>query len=296
MGPPPQPVLHDGEEVVKGDKVTDVTQLQDVINAAGVDVTAEENYLANTYRNVRNFGYQNDSFATSTSTTLSPNTSFSQLSQGLMGHHALQGSGPSSQIGSSQESIERELKQKHESAARAHAETTQDHLRNSFLFLNVVQHKLRHRAVENGVNLDLNGLFDPIQTLQPSTASPYRPTTTVMGGQNGPGMVNAKSHALMQPNANLADMLALVSLATNERIRGLMEDAYGYSRGRRASTDGTVPAEWSDLAIGNGEKPATAVSESITGTAWDQPSGSASSPTSNPQKRTLFWQKARYNS
>ncbi|KAL9072002.1 MAG: hypothetical protein Q9157_005254, partial [Trypethelium eluteriae] len=285
MGPPPQPIPHDGEEVLKSDKVTDVNKLQDVINDAGVDVSAEEEYLANTFRNVRNFGYQNESFGTTTtSTTLSPNTSFTQLSQSMTGHPAWQGSGPSSQPTQSQEAIDRGLKRKHETAARAHAEETQDHLRSSFLLLNVVRHKLRQRAYENGVQLDMTGLFDPIQNLPHSQASPYHPNSTVMGGQNGAGMVSAKSHALLQPNANLGDMLALVSLATNERMRGLVEDAYGFSRGRRASADGVVPPEWSDLALGNGEKPTTAVFESITNTAWDQPPGSAVSPTSNPLK------------
>ncbi|KAL9087375.1 MAG: hypothetical protein Q9165_006672 [Trypethelium subeluteriae] len=287
MGPPPQPVQHDGEEVLKSDKVTDVNKLQDVINDAGVDVSAEEEYLANTFRNVRNFGYQNESFGTTTSTTLTPNTSFTQLSQSMTGHPAWQGSGPSSQPTQSQEAINRGLKRKHETAARAHAEETQDHLRSPCLLLNVVRHKLRQRAFENGVQLDMNGLFDPIQNIHHSQASPYHPNSTVMGGQNGPGLVSAKSHALLQPNANLADMLALISLATNERIRGLVEDAYGFSRGRRAGADGVVPPEWSDLAIGNGEKPTTAVSESITNTAWDQPPGSAVSPTSNPLKRKL---------
>ena len=286
MGPPPQPVLHDGEEMVKGDKVTDVTQLQDVINAAGVDVTAEENYLANTYRNVRTFGYQNESFGSTSSATISPNTSFSQLSQSLNGHPALHGIGPSSQPSQSQEAIERELKRKHETAARVHAETTQDHLKSSFLLLNVIRHKIHQRAYENGVVLDLAGLFDPVQTLQPSAASPYSPNTTVMGGQNGTGIVSAKAHALLQPNANIADMLALVSLATNERVRSLLEDAYGYSRGRRANADGVVPPEWSDLALGDGENATTAVSDSITNTPWDQAPISAVSPT-NPLKRML---------
>ena len=292
MGPPPQPMPHDGEEVVKADKATDVTQLQDVINAAGVDVAAEENYLADTYRNIRNFGYQNESFATTSSSTISPNTSFTQLSQGISGHPALRGSGLASQPAQSQDDIDRELKRQHQSAARAYSETAHEPLRSPFLLMNVVRHKLSDRAYENGVHFDVNGVYDPIDASH-NSKTPYRANSTVMGGQNGPGLISTKPHALLQHNAALVDMLSLVSLAAQERIRGLVEDAYGYSRGRRASADGVAPPEWSDLAVGNGEVSATAASESITNTPWDQPPDSAVSPTSNPLKRRLSQQNYR---
>lgn len=294
MGPPPQPIHHDGEEVVKGDKVTDVTQLQDVINAAGVDVTAEENYLANTYRNVRSFGYQNESFGSTSSSTISPNTSFTQLSQSIIGHPALRGSGPASQPAQSQEDIDRELKRQHQNAARAHTETVHEPLRNPFLLMNVVRHKVSSRAYENGVHVDVGGMYDPIDAGHYPKA-PYHTGGTVMGGQNGPGLISTKPHALLQNNAGLVDILSLVSLAAQERVRGLLEDAYGHSRGRRASADGIVPPEWSDLAVGNGGKPTTAASESITNTPWDQPPGSAVSPTSNPLKRMLSSQNRHFD-
>ena len=75
------------------------------------------------------------------------------------------------------------------------------------------------------------------------------------------------------------EILSLLSLATEERLRGLVEDAATLAKGRRMGSSGVVPIELADLATGNG------ASEMVTG--LPTPSNSAVSPTANPLKRKL---------
>ncbi|KAI9711339.1 MAG: hypothetical protein M1820_002326 [Bogoriella megaspora] len=287
MGPPLQPASHDTRGAEKPDRATDVNQLQDVLTSSGLDVAEEENYLQNTYKNLGYSTQPSVSFGSTSSATISPNTSFTQLSQGTAAHIALQGSGPSSQPAQSQESIESELKRKHEQAALARAQANQEPLENSFLLTNTIKNRIRDITYANGVTVDWHGLYERLDHPgQPRYGNaPYAPHSTTLGGRNGDGLVSAEAPVRLDRNASLSEIFSLIGLAANERIRGLLEDAYCSSRGRRAGADGVVSPEWADLAVGNGEKPTNAASTSITGTAWDQPPNTSASPTSSPLKR-----------
>lgn len=276
MGPPQLPI----QRQERADKSTDINDLSDIISAAGIDVREEENYLAETYRNQHQPTSFSASFNSQSSSTLSPNNSFNAHSQGIHGAYgAYQGPGPASQPPIPRKTVEDEIDEKHRQAARARNESRQQHLRDPFLTANIVRHRLHAKAYENGVKLNVDGLYDKL---------PEKPqvNATTMTAPDGTGVVAMKAPGLLTENAPLVDILSLISLAANERLRGLLEDAFALSRGRQTGSHGTVPPEWSSLALGDGpSEPATAMPLSVTRTAWDQPDSAVSPMTVIPQKR-----------
>ncbi|KAJ9667198.1 hypothetical protein H2201_002719 [Coniosporium apollinis] len=273
MGPPQRPE--------KQEKNTDVENLSDAVTASGIDLREEENYLAETYRNTHQNASFNASFNSHSSSTLTPNNSFSGWSPGAYGAHpAFQGTGPLSQPAVAQRTIEEELDAKHRRAARAVAESRQQHLNDPFLHSNTVRYRLNRHAYQNGVTLNIEGLFDKIPE------RPQNVSTTVLTGADDTGIVSMKSSFLAE-SASFADILSLISLATNERLRGILEDAQQLARSRQISSNGVVPPDFSSLATANGTvEPTTAVPTSITKTSWDAPD-SAVSPMTIPSKRPL---------
>lgn len=280
MGPPQRPA--DKQDKPEKEKATDINDLSDVIGASGIDLREEENYLAQTYQNQ----HQNNSFNTSFSqspATLSPNNSFNALSSGSFGSYpAFQGAGPVNQPPVSQKTVEEELFEKHKAAARALAEKGQQELNDPFCRGNTIRHKIGRHTYEQGVKFNVDGLYDRINKDQPQGVN-----GTQAAGPDGTGVVKAQAAALLDSNAPLTEILTLLSLATKERLRGILEDAHALSRARQLSSHGVVPPDFADIATGNGApKSVTAVPTSVTKTAWDQPE-SAVSPTSVPAKRPL---------
>ncbi|KAF2085378.1 hypothetical protein K490DRAFT_46950 [Saccharata proteae CBS 121410] len=278
MGPPQRPAERPEKE-----KPTDINDLSDVIGASGIDLREEENYLAQTYQNQ----HQNASFATSATTAspaaLSPNNSFTQLGQGSFGaYRAFQGSGPVSQPPVSQEAIEAEIEEKQKAAARALAESQQQELNNPFLKGNSIRKRVGNIAYEQGVRINVDGVYDRV-------APRVKGIQAV--GSDGTGIAAVEAAALIDHNAPYQEILTLISLAAKDRLRSVLEDAYGLSRGRRFGSHGVVPPEFSDIAVGDPnqqQQPATAVPTSVTKTAWDQPD-SAVSPMTVPMKRVLLF-------
>jgi hypothetical protein len=78
----------------------------------------------------------------------------------------------------------------------------------------------------------------------------------------------------------LAEVMALLSLGTHERIQVLLEDAAAVMQGRRAWSNGAVEGQWADLAISRGKEAATTI-------AAGRRAGvdSAAVPNGNPRKR-----------
>lgn len=220
MGPPPKPEKEEKE------KITDISDISDVIFGSGVDLREEENYMVNTYRNVHGNTSFNTSFNSGT-TVASPNNSFNSLTQGSYGEHpAFSGHGPVSQPAQSQESIEEEVTRKHEAAARKKAEAQQQHMRDPFLQGNTIRHRMHRIAYDQGVRINVEGLFDKIPEKPPQTMTATNPDGTA-------GIAAVKSHGLLNENAPLAEVLALISLAANERMRSFLDEAYTLARARR---------------------------------------------------------------
>lgn len=264
MGPPPRPTQEKPEKEDK-EKITDISDVTDVFHGSGIDLREEENYMTSTYRNVHKSASFNTSFGSNT-TVASPNNSFGLLSQGSFGSQsAFAGNGPISQPPVSQESAESELDRKHRAAALALNEKRQQHLNDPFLQANNVRHRMHRIAYDQGVALNVEGLFDKL---------PERPQGVHGVAATGPNGTAAavKAHGLLQENAPLAEILALMSLAANERVRSLVDESYAIARGRRYGSHGLVPPEFSDLAVGNDPTTASAETPRITNSAWERPS------------------------
>jgi hypothetical protein len=281
MGPPEKP---------KAEKATDINDLNDMVTASGIDLREEENYLAATYRNRHSESSFNASFGNSqSSSTLSVNTSFNQWSQESYGTQpGFQPHGPLSQPAVSQKSVEEILKEKHRQAVRRFSEKKQQHLNDPFLQTANVRDKLQRKTLEYQVRLDAKGYYE--QATQKPPQTPQNVHATTMVGADGTGVIAVKASGMLEQGAPLVDLLSLLSLAANERLRGLLEDAHAISRARQFGSQGVVPPEWADIAEGSGKpQEVTARSQSITRTAWDQVPDSAVSPmTVLPPKRTTY--------
>ncbi|KAI9818631.1 MAG: hypothetical protein M1832_004405, partial [Thelocarpon impressellum] len=247
MGPPSRPA----------DKPTTALELTDVLSQAGVDVLGEENALiaefsASHSQEKRPYGPNNGSSFTSTgldSGTLSAGNSLpsSQGSQGqLFPRETFPLAGPAQPSQTPAQLFEDEWK----STVRRHAQTRALHLDAPFLFANSLRLRMVKRAYENGVRLPQDGFSQQLQ-------KPQRFNSSAVTGADGTSIVAVNARHL-ERNAPLAEILALLSLATGERIRGLIEDSATLAKGRKVGAQGVVPAEWADLAVGNGAEPGTA--------------------------------------
>lgn len=273
MGPPARPADRQhadkpGERQGKDNSV-DMNSLTDVMFGTGVDLKAEEAAMMASYRDSQ----QTTSFSSSQTMSMTPGNSFDART------FSLPSSGVLSQT-ASQQQVEDEIAAQQKRTARMFNERQQAPLYNPFLQIDVLRKKLSDKAYQNGVRLNLEGLF--VKTRP-------EPQTTVMNGANGQnGIVKAQGGSWISAEAPLVDPLSLLSLAANERLRGLCDDAYSLARGRQASADGIVEPEWADLAVGQGKaSSASAVPLSVSKTAWDQPDTAVSPTVTAPLKRPL---------
>jgi hypothetical protein len=277
MGPPEKP---------KADRATDINDLSDLVFSAGVDLKEEENYLTAVYTNKRS-SQPMTSFSSSfhnsqgSSQTLTPESSFAQWTHSPTASqlpHAARPSGPLNQPTLGPEEFENAVAQKHKMAARNQSESRQKHLIDPFLLANSIRDKMHKRTYNAQVRLRQDGI----------SAADARPNISVNAMQvsDGSAVVSAKVVTLNE-NSSLVDILSLISLATQERVRSVLEDTYATSRARRYGAGGVVPPEFADIAIGSGNAEKTEIRpESVTGTAWDAPPDSAVSPmTVNSLKR-----------
>jgi hypothetical protein len=280
MGPPEKPKL---------DKSTDINDLSDLVVAAGVDLKEEENYLAATYRNqhATQTSTASTSFNTSqgSSSTISPDSSFALWTQPSIrpqynhgGSHAL----PVAQPAVSFQTYEESIRARHRDAARRQSELRAKHLNDPFLRANTVRERMQKYVYSWQVRV-----HDPSK----KTEAPRREPESNASGRSlrlgdGSALVVAKMATIGQDEP-VTDMLALISLAAQERVRGLLEDAYVAGRARRYGSTGIVPPEFLDVVTASAaSEKTTVVAESLTGTAWDAMPDSAISPmTVVPPKR-----------
>ena len=253
MGPPERP---------RKDKDMDVSDLQDVVNASGIDLREEENYMASTYR------YRGDSSTQSTSFgsyTTSPNNSFGMWQQGSFGSYpAFQGTGPYSQPAVPQKTVEELVEEKHRLAARKLAEQQEKHIHRPFLNAEFVRNKLQDVTYKLNVKLTADGRS--AQSDRPKIFGSY------VGGTEGVGIVQARAQSAIHDSSKLADLLSLISLATEERLRDILEDAVSIARSRRSTSDGVVPVDFVDIAEGPSKPTKTTVTiptKAISSGLWE---------------------------
>lgn len=272
MGPPSRPV----------ERATDTAALTDVIAQSGIDIKDEEKWLTA-------FFSQKPESQGQSSQGLSFNSTHSSASDGsaLSGGHGYGdprqhsqhgqqypvGGGSFSQGSGPPRSAEEIAQEEWKAAVRRRAETRSVHLNDPFLNGNALRQRTTKQVRRISATMNVVG----VDKEQPSLpAQMHFNTPNVAGAGLG-------SHVtILEKDSPLTDVLTLMSLATGERIRGLMEDAVAAAKSRRVDSNGVVPLEWSDLAVS--DKAGAAVSTALAGNRSGQ--DSAVSPlTTNPRKR-----------
>ncbi|WPH03293.1 Hypothetical protein R9X50_00617000 [Acrodontium crateriforme] len=293
MPPPPRPNKEEKEEKVSADDISDS------LYGSGVNLKDEENYMHNMFNNRHRPA---DSFTTNQSasfgsSTMSLNNSFNLLTQGTSFGSQAQDGPFAGTLGEpqSQEQIEQQERMKRAQAATARNEKLQYHLNHPFLEGNCVRRRLDARARSEGVLLPTQGLY--VRT---------EPETRVMtNGAANEGIVAVRPESLVEQGSQFDHLLSLISLAANERLRGLIDEAYTLARARRYGDHGRVPPEFADIAEGEGRRiKESVVPESISGTQWDKIPDSALSPnaltgyndkSATPQPQSTFSFQGRLN-
>jgi hypothetical protein len=258
----------------KADKATDLAELGDLINAAGINLKDEEAaFFASNYKSHPS---NNEYFVATVKRH--DGQSFEAWARSPTVAHLAEIGLKSGILRGTVTPAEYEADLKHFVASVVDASEKSKHLSSSFLLGNAVRAVLDKRQAETSVKL--RGETNDISV---NGATNYNGQMARLS--DGSAVVAARSVTIPQ-KSDIANILSLVSLAAQERIRSLLEDAYTASRARVYGAGGTVPPEWSDLATGKGSsEQTTAVQKSITGTAWDALPETAGSPAETPIKR-----------
>ncbi|KAL2824934.1 hypothetical protein BDW59DRAFT_146919 [Aspergillus cavernicola] len=245
MGPPSRPV----------EKATDAAELTDVLASSGIDVREEEAFLTSSYPGLQaqqqprpqqplpptpqhqQLPPLNTSFTSQASTTgtVSTTPSFSEPS-----HYKPSGTQdsfytePSIQPPAPFKDPNEPTREDTEAARRA-----QYHLQEPFLLTKVLEQRLQRRGFELGVRIPAEGLFHPV---------PGRPQPIEVTGPDGSSVVRTGQTILNQEGAPLVDILNLMSVSCEERLRTVVDYSSTLAKSRRAHSHGMVPIEWKDLA------------------------------------------------
>lgn len=279
MPPPKVPYskAQDNSELEKANaRDLDVNNISDVLSGGFIDLRAEEDQLLHNYRSQN----QGTSFNSHMSgSTASPNGSFNSWNQ-QAGHGAFQGTGPMTQP-LTPEQQEAELLRKHEQAARILNESSQHPLTDPFIAANVLRHRIAKRAYDTGISVNVDGLFDKIPEKVPRDVD--RKTREA----NGEQIIGLEAASLLNQNAPLVDIISLITLAAEERVRTIIEDAYALCQGRQHTSYGIIPPQLVDIAVVDKDAEAKlAPPVNILKTPWEAPNN-AVSPTTTANKRTL---------
>lgn len=271
MGPPLRPV----------DKPVDVNDLTDVLAGSGVDLKEEEAALFNRFHSATQQpngnlfpsesnatfganGYQAGSFV--------PYGQYSTLSQNVPGNRgSFYGAGTLNQSAIPVKTLEQHAEEQRKRALRRRSERLQYHLNDPFLYGGVVKHRLVKQTHATHITLPQTGLLT-------SNNQGGQPIQLALAGPDQNEVITlVKGQDLLYLDTPLVELLTLVSLAAQERLRTIVEDTATLAKGRRIGSHGTVPPEYVDLAVGN---------EEADPALLPTPGNSAVSPRTNPLKRT----------
>lgn len=266
-----------------------MAELADVLVSSGVDLKEEEAALTTPYLNATqqnnsySFNSNNASSFNSTASngsstgTLTASNNYHHLSDNLPGgRETFYGAGTFNQPAAPHQAPEALAEEQRKRAARRLAEKRQYHMNDPFLSGRSLKRKLFACADANHARLPIDGVYSP----QRNTRQPMLPVEVT--APDGTTVVATKGQSFVYPDAPMVDIFTLLSLATEERIRALLEDAAALALGRRVGSHGVVPPDWADLAVGNGPESATA-KYTPGRSSWE----SAVSPKTNPLKREM---------
>ncbi|KGQ00693.1 hypothetical protein PAAG_12642 [Paracoccidioides lutzii Pb01] len=113
-------------------------------------------------------------------------------------------------------------------------------LQAPFLSTSLLEERIQKRTYDLGVRVPAHGVYRPYPG---RAAGPVEVT-----GPDGSSVVRT-GKALLTQDAPLGDILSLVTLACEERLRSVVDHSYALAINRRANSHGVVPLEWSDMAV-----------------------------------------------
>ena len=283
MGPPSRPI--------EKDKPTDMAELADVLAGSGVDLKAEEAALLNrsSRANQQQNGYfpslnSANPFYTSEYNGKADDSYFASrevdvLSRNIPGDRSsFYGAGTFNQPAVRDDNGDRRAEEARRKAVRLASERKQYHLNHPFLSTGVLNGKMGDLGNAAKSIIPHHNLF------YPSSQVSHPIQLRVIGPAQNTYLTVEKGQAILYPDAPLADIFTLISLATQERLETLVEDSSALARGRRMGSHGVVPPDLADIAIGTG------LAETVT--ARSTPGQSGVSPLTNPLKRMLMRTRA----
>jgi hypothetical protein len=223
MGPPSRPV----------DKATDIRTLEDPLAGTGVNLDEEErNLTSSTYYSQQQHG---------TNASLgSQATSFGPSS----GSTSFERPGLSDYQNGHEESLE-ELQRRSQAEADFRAGRWAQHpLWDAFLQGDPLEKKLNRCSYENGIKSPKDGLFY-------ATKGQTRPQTTRVTGHDGASQIIDRGQTILSTESGdiLGDIMKLITLATKDRVTGLLDHSARLACERRDHSAGRIPTEWKSVAV-----------------------------------------------
>lgn len=262
MGPPSKPQV---------EKPTDLNQLQDVLQGSGIDIAQEDAALINSFRQ------QDDHSGTGasggTGTSYQPRNQPNYYASNVPGgKDSFYGAGTFNQLSMPLKDPEDEKVEIEKRAKRVLAEQKQYHLNAPFLNAGWVKKRITDTANTTKVKATMSGVLMPGPNAQP--------VSMWVHGQDGhENLVKLRGEELLYSDSPLTEILTLISLATEERMRVIIEDAAVLAKSRKTKSLGVVPADMVELA----DKTGLTEAETLLPT----PNGSVVLPTSQGLKRML---------
>ena len=264
MGPPSRPAA---------DKPTDINELGDVLAGSGVDLREEEAALLAYGRpgqQRQDTVYGGSSFNSFGPSHSIPTTNF--YSSNIPGdRNSFYGAGTFNQPAEPYRSAEEIAAAERKKVIRRKAEIKSYHLNDPFLWGGCLSNRLLRQAQNMQVQVPNKGLLSNVSRQN------IPQQLLVHGPDKNENLKVVKGEPLLNMEGPFVEILSLISLATEERLRGLVEDAATLAKGRRIGSHGIVPVELTDLAIGEGA--------TETANGLPTPGNSVVSPKSNPLKR-----------
>lgn len=231
MGPPQKPA----ERPTK-DYEYDVT---DSLAGTGIDLRAEEQYMAELYSNALE-------------TISEARTGFAHYPPGTKS--TFYGAGPANQPAQPTELSQQQYAAQaaeqawQDSAMRLAVQRTQE-ISDPFLLVALLHRRAEKVAREHhlGLNLELKNNAHTMGKMKlPENFATPKVTIKTQPGPDG--TLVETSGSFIPHDAYLVDQLALMSIATKQRIRELVEDANIIARTRQKTSHGDIPPEWTAAA------------------------------------------------
>ena len=222
------------------EKRADISDIGDLLFGSGIDEKTEEEFMSQSYRKQQQTSNQTKPTQYGQQTyTQQQQTSFDLLSGNAFQSIGQRPGNLGPPVKTAEDVVD-ENEQKRQAEIHTYNERTQRPLEDPFLWGNSMRFRMERIANDNGIKIPMQGLFDKINNKPPET----KDTKEMKHKEEGGGSIVAeKAPSILNKNVPLDGIMSLMSLATNERIRDLLEDAYALTRGRQMFLYGDAPVE-----------------------------------------------------